>query len=109
MLLSRSAMDTRWTSRLIVATVMFLTAGRVLILPCFAPAVPVTARSHALPVAACEGMRAACRGSRSCMRAVGLFYATQTGNTEEVAEFVAAAAGLEAMAIENVELANLAG
>jgi len=43
------------------------------------------------------------------MRAVGLFYATQTGNTETVAEVVAAAAGLEATPIDDVEAADLAG
>ena len=43
-----------------------------------------------------------------CMEAVGLFYATQTGNTEAVAEVIAAATGLEATPIEEVDVGDLA-
>ena len=43
-----------------------------------------------------------------CMEAVGLFYATQTGNTETVAEVIAAATGLEATPIEEVDVGDLA-
>jgi len=43
------------------------------------------------------------------MRAVGLFFATQTGNTEEVAGVIADAAGLDATDIGEVESGDLAG
>ena len=42
------------------------------------------------------------------MEAVGLFYATQTGNTETVAEVIAAVTGLEATPIEEFDVADLA-
>jgi len=66
-------------------------------------------RSGALRRAAFEGARAGCRGSRACMRAVGLLYATQTGNTETVAGVIAEATGLEATPIDDVDAADLAG
>merc|ERR1719367_533434 len=62
-----------------------------------------------LQLAARAGARAGCRGQRSCMRAVGLFFATQTGNTEEAAGVIAEAAGLEATDIGEVESGDLAG
>jgi len=43
------------------------------------------------------------------MRAVGLLYSTQTGNTETVAGVIAEAAGVEATPIDDVEAADLAG
>jgi len=43
------------------------------------------------------------------MRAVGLFFGTQTGKTEDVAGKIAEAAGLEAMDIGEVETSDLAG
>jgi len=43
------------------------------------------------------------------MRAVGLFYATQTGNTETVATAIAEAAGIEAGDIGDVSAEDLAG
>merc|ERR1719436_472733 len=67
------------------------------------------ARASALGLAAREGARAGCRGSRACLRAVGLLYSTQTGNTETVAEIIAEAAGVEATPIDDVEAADLAG
>merc|ERR1719474_2483073 len=66
-------------------------------------------RAQALRWAAREGARAGCRGSRACMRAVGLLYSTQTGNTETVAGVIAEAAGLEATPIDDVAAADLAG
>jgi len=66
-------------------------------------------RAQALRWAAREGARAGCRGSRACMRAVGLLYSTQTGNTETVAGVIAEAAGVEATPIDDVEAADLAG
>merc|ERR1719293_376284 len=66
-------------------------------------------RAIALRLAAREGARAGCRGSRACLQAVGLLYSTQTGNTETVAEIIAEAAGVEATPIDDVEAADLAG
>merc|ERR1719293_102348 len=66
-------------------------------------------RAIALRLAAREGARAGCRGSRACLQAVGLLYSTQTGNTETVAEIIAEAAGIEAMPIDDVDAADLAG
>jgi len=43
------------------------------------------------------------------MEAVGLFYSTQTGNTETIAELIADAAGVEVQAIDDVEATDLAG
>lgn len=43
------------------------------------------------------------------MRAVGLFFATQTGSTEEVAGIIAGASGLEAQDIGDVSTEDLAG
>merc|ERR1719367_397648 len=62
-----------------------------------------------LQLAARAGARAGCRGQRSCMRAVGLFFATQTGSTEEAAGVIAEAAGLEAVDIGDVSAEDLAG
>jgi len=62
----------------------------------------------ALQLAAREGARSGCRGHRACMRAVGLFFATQTGNTETVAGVIAEAAGVEASDISEVDAADLA-
>jgi len=74
-----------------------------------APTAFVQARATALRLAAREGARAGCRGQRACMRAVGLFFATQTGNTEAVADVIAEAAGLEATDIGEVSSEDLAG
>ncbi|CAK0790329.1 unnamed protein product, partial [Prorocentrum cordatum] len=63
----------------------------------------------ALRAAAREGAREGCRGSRTCMRAVGLFFSTQTGNTESAAEVIAAKAGLEATDLGDVSAEDLAG
>merc|ERR1719443_1951359 len=43
-----------------------------------------------LRLAALEGARAGCRGNLQCVRAVGLFFGTQTGKTEDVGEKSAA-------------------
>ena len=43
-----------------------------------------------------------------CVEVVGLFYATQTGNPEAVAEVIAAATGLEATPVEEVDVGDLA-
>jgi len=52
---------------------------------------------------------AARRHGCTAMRAVGLFYATQTGNTETVATAIAEAAGIEAGDIGDVSAEDLAG
>lgn len=54
------------------------------------------ARSPVLWAAARAGALRGCRGSRACLRAVGLFYGTQTGNTEEVAGVLGKKAGVDA-------------
>merc|ERR1719198_191293 len=43
------------------------------------------------------------------MNALGLFYSTQTGNTEVVAGLISAATGVNAQAIDDIEAADLAG
>eukprot|EP00403_Amphidinium_massartii_P022490 CAMPEP_0178398258 /NCGR_PEP_ID=MMETSP0689_2-20121128/14679_1 /TAXON_ID=160604 /ORGANISM="Amphidinium massartii, Strain CS-259" /LENGTH=232 /DNA_ID=CAMNT_0020019013 /DNA_START=111 /DNA_END=809 /DNA_ORIENTATION=+ len=43
------------------------------------------------------------------LRAVGLIYGTQTGNTEEVAGLLADATGLEAVAVDELSAADLEG
>jgi len=49
------------------------------------------------------------RSGRTCLRAVGLFYTTQTGNTETAATAIADAAGIEAVDLGEVEVSDLAG
>lgn len=66
-------------------------------------------KSAALRAAAIHGARQGCKGSRVCMNALGLFYSTQTGNTEAVAGLISAATGVEAQLIDDVEAADLAG
>jgi len=56
-----------------------------------------------------DGVRAGCRGSLTCARAVGLFYGTQTGKTEEAASTIAGKAGLEATDIGDISAGDLAG
>jgi len=66
-------------------------------------------RTAALRSAARAGAHSGCQGNRACMRAVGLFFATQTGNTETVAGVIGEATGLEATDIGEVEAGDLAG
>lgn len=63
----------------------------------------------ALRFAAQDGARRGCRGELACVRAVGLFFGTQTGKTEEVAELVAGESGLEATSVDDVSAGDLAG
>jgi len=63
----------------------------------------------ALNIAARDGFKAGCRGQRVCARAVGLFWGSQSGKTEEVAEMIAGDAGLEAKDIGDVSAGDLAG
>merc|ERR1719362_358946 len=58
-------------------------------------------------VAVTKAFRRPCR--KSCAANVGLFYATQTGNTETAANAIAEAAGLEATAVDDYGAADLAG
>jgi len=63
----------------------------------------------ALNFAARDGFQAGCRGQRACARAVGLFWGSQSGKTEEVAEMIAGEAGLEAKDISEMSAGDLAG
>merc|ERR1719393_1227750 len=63
----------------------------------------------ALNIAARDGFKAGCRGQRVCARAVGLFWGSQSGKTEEVAGMIASEAGLEAADIGDMSAGDLAG
>jgi len=52
--------------------------------------------------AAWSGARDGCRGSLTCMRAVGLYYGTSTGNTEEVAGMIGEKSGVSPTSIDDV-------
>merc|ERR1711879_1000537 len=56
-----------------------------------------------------DGFKAGCRGQLICARAVGLFWGTQSGKTEEVAGMIAQEAGLEAKDISEMSAGDLAG
>jgi len=56
-----------------------------------------------------EGARAGCRGQLTCMRAVGLFWSTQSGKTEEVGGMIAEAAGIEAQDASEASVADMTG
>merc|ERR1719437_274874 len=56
-----------------------------------------------------EGARAGCRGQLTCMRAVGLFWSTQSGKTEEVGGMIAEAAGIEAKDASEASVADMTG
>merc|ERR1719247_3491300 len=61
-------------------------------------------------LAAQDGARVGCRGDLVCARAVGLFFGTQTGKTEDVAGKIGeAAGGLEAKDIADASASDLAG
>jgi len=63
----------------------------------------------AINFAARDGFKAGCRGQLICARAVGLFWGTQSGKTEEVADMIAAEAGVEAKDISEMSAGDLAG
>merc|ERR1719159_915083 len=67
------------------------------------------AYASAIGWAARDGARVGCRGSLACARAVGLFFGTQTGKTEEAASMIATETGLEAQTIDDISAADLAG
>jgi len=71
--------------------------------------VAAKAMVSAVRLAAQQGTYAGCRGNLACVRAVGLFFGTQTGKTEEVAGVIGEAAGLEATDIGEVSAEDLAG
>lgn len=73
-----------------------------------APGIGAKAMS-ALRFAAQDGARVGCRGSLACVRAVGLFFGTQTGKTEEAATMVAENAGVEASDIGDISAGDLTG
>jgi flavodoxin I len=68
-------------------------------------AVPASAAKHAS-----KQLRArssgACRGEKACRRAVGLFYATSTGNTMTVANLISEATGIEPVDIGDADPAD---
>jgi len=72
-------------------------------------AAALSKKKAALQAAARAGARQGCRGSRVCMKAVGLFYSTQTGNTEAVAGLLTEATGVDAQLIDDIDGADLAG
>merc|ERR1719158_2107901 len=72
-------------------------------------AVQPWALASAIKFAALDGARAGCRGQSACVRAVGLFFGTQAGKTEDAAGQIATAAGLEASDIGDISAADLAG
>merc|ERR1719213_544506 len=74
-----------------------------------AAAVKSWAYASAIGWAARDGAQVGCRGSLACTRAVGLFFGTQTGKTEEAAAMIATETGLEAQDIGDVSAADLAG
>merc|ERR1712187_163664 len=64
----------------------------------------------AINFAARDGFKAGCRGQLICARAVGLFWGTQSGKTEEVADMIAAEAGVESKSVDDLGgAADLAG
>jgi len=67
------------------------------------------AYASAIGWAARDGAQVGCRGSLACTRAVGLFFGTQTGKTEEAATMIAEATGLEAQSVDDVSAEDLAG
>merc|ERR1712048_763964 len=62
-----------------------------------------------LNFAARNGFKTGCRGQLTCARAVGLFWGTQSGETEEVADMIAAEAGVESKDISKMSAGDLAG
>merc|ERR1719313_455293 len=55
------------------------------------------------------GVQQGCRGNLQCVRAVGLYFGTQGGNTETAAGEIASATGLEAADIADAGAGDLAG
>merc|ERR1719310_2581800 len=55
------------------------------------------------------GVQQGCRGNLQCVRAVGLFFGTQGGNTETAAGEIASAAGLEAQDVADASPGDFAG
>jgi flavodoxin I len=72
-------------------------------------AVAAKAFASAMQFAGRSGVRAGCRGQLTCVRAVGLFFDTQSGKTEEVADMIAEASGVEVKNIGDVSVGDLAG
>jgi len=63
----------------------------------------------AVQMAQMFGVQQGCRGNLQCVRAVGLFFGTQGGNTETAAGEIAAATGLEATDVGDISAGDLAG
>jgi len=58
--------------------------------------------------AAMQGLRHGCRGNSVCLRAVGLIYGTQSGNSEAIAGLIEDETGLEAVNIDDIDVEALA-
>jgi flavodoxin I len=63
----------------------------------------------AMSLAMKTGLRDGCRGDLVCTRAVGLFFSTQTGKTEEIADMIAAETGLAPKDIGDASPEDLKG
>jgi len=70
---------------------------------------PSSKALSALRFAAQDGVRVGCRGQLACVKAVGLFFGTQTGKTEEAATLLADSTGLEASDIGDISAGDLSG
>jgi flavodoxin I len=64
---------------------------------------------NAMGMAIKSGVQEGCRGDRMCMRAVGLFFGTSTGKTEEVADMISSEAGVEAKDMSEASPSDLSG
>merc|ERR1719265_2778421 len=72
--------------------------------------VPQQTLKNAMGAAIKYGVQDGCRGRLVCMRAVGLFFGTQTGKTEDVAGTIASEAGIgEGKDIADASASDLAG
>jgi flavodoxin I len=71
--------------------------------------VPAEFFKSAMATAMKDGAMVGCQGRLVCARAVGLFFGTQSGKTEDVATAIAGEAGLEAQSIDDVSAEDLAG
>jgi len=64
---------------------------------------------NAMGIAIKSGVQEGCRGDRMCTRAVGLFFGTSTGKTEEVADMISSEAGVEAKDVGEISPSDLSG
>jgi len=57
---------------------------------------------------ALQGLRKGCRYNSVCLRAVGLIFGTQSGNSEAIAGLIEDETGLEAINIDDIDVESLA-